>query len=292
MPGAQLKPRKDGRYIVKYKGHNFYGYTQQEAMDKRDEYKAAESRGEICENPNLLFSTYAWKWLEVYKANITYRSRIMYKPFIDRACAAFGDRKIKDIRSMDIANLYNTMEGYSDTTCEKMALTMNSIFEAAIADCVIYRNPCKGVARPKGPEGTHRCLEDWEKELVLESARANDHRFSLAAATMLLAGLRKGEALALDIDRDVDFHNNVIHVRRALVYNRNQPDVSTPKTEAGIRDVPLLPQLKEILQGHHGLLCSTLDGRYVTITVYQQLIAGYNINLSRKINKVSKRWCG
>lgn len=38
----------------------------------------------------------------------------------------------------------------------------------------------------------------------------------LLAMAMLYSGMRKGEALAIDIDRDIDFENGYIHIRKAI----------------------------------------------------------------------------
>lgn len=41
----------------------------------------------------------------------------------------------------------------------------------------------------------------------------SSHWFHPAVMVMLYAGLRRGEALALDLDRDVDYINHCIYVR-------------------------------------------------------------------------------
>ena len=45
MGRLRLTKRADGRYRCVYKGKYFYGATQQEALKKRDDYKAAVKRG-------------------------------------------------------------------------------------------------------------------------------------------------------------------------------------------------------------------------------------------------------
>src|SRR5207302_721896 len=64
--------------------------------------------------------------------------------------------------------------------------------------------------------------------------------------TAILTGLRQGELLGLRW-RDVDFDDQLIHVRRAIDRKgRNVP----PKTRHSVRDVVLAPGLAEALQEH------------------------------------------
>ena len=297
MPAESIKPRKDGRYLVRYKGKPFYGYTQKEAIAKREEYKRQEALGLVCADGNQLFRDYAEQWLTTYKRNVSPASKRMYMSFVKRAVDQLGHKTIQSIKRTDVVNAYNSVAGLSSSACHKFTMVVNAILEAAYADGLITRNPCKGVKSPKGPEGSHRCLEDWEKELVIRAVggpRDTEHRFALAAAVMLFTGMRRGEVLALNIDEDVDFEHDVVHVRRAVQLDGSVPRLSTTKTEAGLRDIPLLPQLKEILTGRHGLVVpGEREGGFISETQLQELLVSYNNHLSCMANGgIQKRWWG
>ena len=49
---------------------------------------------------------------------------------------------------------------------------------------------------------------------------------------------------------DIDYENNLIHVQRAVIFKHNRPEVGPTKSVAGIRDIPLLPELRTILSEH------------------------------------------
>ena len=68
MPRQSLTKRADGRYRVKYKDQYFYGKTQTEAMQKRDEYKRAERDGLRAVCPTV--SAYAVEWLPAHKRTV------------------------------------------------------------------------------------------------------------------------------------------------------------------------------------------------------------------------------
>jgi integrase len=93
-------------------------------------------------------------------------------------------------------------------------------------------------------------------------------RWKAAVGLAGYAGLRLGEVRGLRWV-DVDFDNNLIHVRRSLL-----PD-GTPKatkTEAGTRAVPMMPALRRLLAtwklrswntGNSDLVIATVDGAAV-----------------------------
>ena len=110
---------------------------------------------------------------------------------------------MKDISATDIQKLYNTLNGYSQSYINKFTSTIRSIFRAALQDGIIIRSPAELAQAPKGESGGHRALELWEQDLVEDTFM--NHDFGPAAMVMLYAGLRRGEVLYLDVDRDVDF---------------------------------------------------------------------------------------
>ena len=59
--------------------------------------------------------------------------------------------------------------------------------------------------------------------------------------------MRRGEVLALQWD-DIDWNAGLIHVRRNVTFAGNQPHVGTPKTEKGVRRIPIVGMLREHLE--------------------------------------------
>lgn len=79
-------------------------------------------------------------------------------------------------------------------------------------------------------------------------------------AAVLFTGLRISELLGLVWD-DVDLGTGVIHVRAQLsrAHRSSPPTRVAPKTRAAVRDIPLVPQLRDMLRAHHagaGQRCS------------------------------------
>ena len=154
----------------------------------------------------------------------------------------------------------------------------------AAAEGAVLRNPMELVKRPKckKTEG-HRALEGWERDLITSTYQ--EHDFGLVAMVMLYAGLRRGEALFLHVDRDVDFEKKTITVSGAVSFSYgNQPVASEGKTASARRTVPLVRPLAHALQGHHGLLCTKKDGAMMSQSAFDRKFASYITFLETKLN--------
>ena len=291
MPRQKLTQRTDGRYRCKYKGKEFYGSTPKEAQQKRDEYKRMLDAGMKAESIGLTVKAYAMRWVSTYKAHLTDGPYNTHVRILNRFCdhEGIGSRRMQDIDTIDIQGFYNTAEGKSFSYICSMRETIKGLFKFALADRVIQHDPTSKAKIPKGKKGTHRAITQHERDLI----SALDHRMRPAAMVMLYAGLRRGEALALDIDRDVDYHKKTITVRYAVRFpDQQHPVLVDPKTEAGSRTIPLLDVLADELQGKHGLLITDADGNMMSESAWSRAWESYLCKLSVLHNGHAKRWHG
>ena len=293
MPRQKLTQRQDGRYKVKYKGIQFYGKTQKEAQEKRDAYKRAEAAGAVLHQRGVLTGEYCLRWLKTYKPNVTPAVLDAYKRHIRRFCTfapeniQLGDLPLVDVTASDVQAFFGSLSGLSFSSVRAYTGTVKAVFRAALADRVLLHDPSLSARPPKTHKGTHRALEPWEIHLV----ETTEHRARLAAMIMLYAGLRRGEVLALDIGRDVDFAAGVIHVRQAVRFiGQHKPELVDPKTEAGARDVPLFAPLAKALKGHKGLALPSASGKLMTESAWKRCWQSYMNALSEARNNGTHRW--
>lgn len=271
-----LTQRPDGRYLCRYKGICFYGYTEDEALTARDEYKKQLSYGK----PET-FSDYAARWLSAYKGHLIDESYNEHVRTINRFTEAVDDKPMHKYTQTDIAKYYQTFVGKSASYGEKARLTVCGIFRAAYADGLIQREPTINIKPPKGYRGTHRAITPEERAII----HTLQHRFRPAIMTMLYAGLRRGEVAALNVQRDVDFTRKTITIREAIYFDPQGQRVSKlPKTEAGIRTIPLLDILARELKGIKGLVCTSAKGKPITEKAFSAAMASYN----NAVNKMRK----
>lgn len=291
MPRQSIKKRPDGRYELRYQNKHFYGKTQKEVYSKRDAYIAMLAKGLRQGAEHITFAAYAVEWLPIKKANVSIPTYNQYAYILNLFSQKYGAFQLKEITSLHITDFYNSLQNMSKSTISVYSSTINAIFENAVHDGLISRNPCYNVKKPDGNVGSHRNLELWEQKLIISMTEHDLYPFIM---TMLFAGLRRGEALALNIDRDVDFIKNTITIREAVTYVANQPIIKTPKTKSGLRTIPLFSQLKSILINKHGLLLYQGDDNtnHASLTSLNRKYQSFITACETKLNGISKRWYG
>lgn len=102
-------------------------------------------------------------------------------------------------------------------------------------------------------------------------------------------GMRIGEVLALE-KSDIDLTNNVIHVNKTLSIDidTNEPYISTPKTEKSNNTVPIVEELKKLLQeylsNHAYNILISANGDYIKPYTINSVMKRYskknNIHIS------------
>lgn len=289
-----LKKRKDGRYCCKYKGLAFYSYVSDaEAIALRDEYIANESKG----FQRQTVSEYALPWLKrafPSVADSTYTGLAIH---LQHLIDEIGNRMISDIVPSDIKGIYsNHYRDLSASYINSAKQLYCALFDSAVADGLCRSNPAREkAAKPhKGTRTKERVLSDLERQYI--ETLCTDHRAWPAVMVMLYAGLRPQEAKALDIDRDVDFINDIITVRETAhidTENRQKYAFSAEgKTEWSNRQIPLFKPLKDVLTGRHGYLITSAHGERVTIQTFKTAWQSYIYCMETAINGISKRWYG
>ena len=259
-----MKKRKDGYYkatkTVRGKQICFYGKTRAEAYKKREEFT------EKVESP--LFKDIAEEWWE--QTDYAYNSYKCYKPAYLRAVEEYGDMFVTDITPSILSKYIRDFsnKGYADKTVRTQLSVFNMIFKYAINFCGLETNPARDIQIPKGlmkKKVTMPSDEDIKK--VKESVTLP---FGLFPFMAMYTGMRRGELLALtsaDIDKDY------ITVSKSLYHENNHPMVKKPKTESGVRRIPILDQLRPYLKKKKILF--SVDGGYMTEVQFQKAWGDY-----------------
>lgn len=299
-PGKRLTARKDGLFQVelRYKDEHgvqkkksFYGKTQAEAKNKRKAFERDIAAG-LKADDKTAFCAYADHWLKTYKSGLKPGTLATYRHDVDLLKAAFEGKKLREIMPSDVQAFINTRAGLSASAIKKSAMTARAIFEAARQDRLILFNPCDTLDPPQGTAGTHRALDQAERLFI--TTHCTDHRFYYAAMLMLYAGLRRGEAMAMRFDRDIDLDRQLIHVTESAHIDENGTDffLDAPKSAASVRDIPILPPLDAILAAapKEGLVLPSAKGEMCTESAFTRCFESYVTRLEQELNGTSKRW--
>jgi integrase len=162
---------------------------------------------------------------------------------------AFGDEPLCDIKRQHIQVFVTekmTRQKFSWKTSLHLRNLLSKIFSTAVDWEYVPANPASGVKLPPRPlRGQLRFLTTNEVSRLLKALEEPQRTLVLMA---VLTGMRIGELLALRWE-NVDFERKIIRIREAVYEGHN----STPKTQGGIRDIPIGPRLEQAL--HHHLRC-------------------------------------
>ncbi len=258
MPKHKLKPRSDGRLCKTITDPNtkkriyFYGETEREINKKILEYTEKTESGRT-------FREIADIWWEESYEQLAGQSVSSYKPALARANNEFGNISITAIQPRDISRFLRKLasQGFAQKTISNQRMVINQIFNIAIIEGDIMYNPCASITVPKGLPKNARTAATTSDE---QKVKATDYPW-IFPAIAIYAGLRRAEILALQW-KDIDFENNIIHVTKSIEHVGDSPRIKKPKTEAGIRMVPLLTPLKnKLLQQLDS--CSPLSSDYI-----------------------------
>lgn len=136
------------------------------------------------------------------------------------------------------------VEGLAPRTRVLILGHVSAIFNAAVDDLLVARNPCgaKSVRRPKVP----MCkVVPWAQEAVLAVREALPERYRVVAMLGAGLGLRQGEAFGLSPD-DVDWLRGTVQVRRQVKLIGGHL-VFAPPMYGREREVPLPESVKDWL---------------------------------------------
>ncbi len=184
--------------------------------------------------------------------------RYMYDTFIQ---SAIGGKALSSIRYSDIRKFYLSLihdRGFKPNSMEIINTILHPVFAAAVRDGYIRINPTDGVMaeikrshdweKPK----RHALTEEQQTAFVNYISKSRTYKHWLPLFTVMLGtGCRVGEVVGLRWE-DCDFDERIITIDHSLIYRKQENGkcefhITTPKTKAGIRIVPMLSQVREAL---------------------------------------------
>ena len=223
----------------------------------------------------ILFSEYADKFLRA-KEQRSIKTYEMYENTLKHV-ENFYSIPIEMIRASDIQLLISANSNHP-RTCEMILLTLRQIFDMAIDDDILTKNPCRSIELPRHVKEEKRAFTEEEKTKIRNAEGLNE--LERAYVHLLYGtGVRPAEAQALTWS-DVDFKNHTIRINKALQFtNSRTASVGLPKTDKSIRTLPApdfvidsLTALKR--SGVHSLtltLFATSEGKLRTRSAYKHI---------------------
>ena len=229
----------------------------------------------------------------------------MYDHFVREG---FGQRKIGEIKYSDVMYFYYYLLNEKDlqaNTVDTIHTVLHPTFQLAVRDGIIRMNPSDGVmAEIKRKAGKNKGIRHAltvEQQRAFMNYTANNpvfYHWHPLFTVLLGTGCRIGEVIGLRWD-DLDFEKRLISINHSVTYyaregnktRKSEFAVSLPKTEAGIRTVPMMDAVYEAfkeeyeVQKENGFNSTVIDG--MTGFIFCNRFG--NIHNPQTVNRTIKR---
>ena len=246
--------RKDGRYMYRYTDpktglrQTIYDSNlaslrekEREILQKQDEgLSTLQAMKKM--TVNEMFARY------MQSRELSNSTRQNYqRMWNNRVASEIGQMRVAEVKASDIKLFYSklTKQGYSFSTIKLLHNLLSPVFEMAIDDDLIRKNPTKRALRNQGvPPKEKTALTISQQNRLLHFAETSTiYKKHLPMLQVMLGiGCRCGELIGLTW-ADIDMKKREVYIDTQLLYkdygDGHKFHVAAPKTEAGIRVIPM-----------------------------------------------------
>lgn len=260
---GNIRKLPSGRYQVRYTApdgsyvtapNTFAARIDAEAhlTDRRREIDAKLWNADTVTKPErVTFRSYAARWLDsrqVAGRPIKARTREHYQQILDdHLLDTFGDRQLSAIKPKDVRNWHAETLTDKPTMRSHAYSLLRTIMASAVNDELIDANPCRIVGAGRAKR-VHKIRPASVEELAVLTTEMPE-RLQLMVTLASWCALRFGEAVELRRG-DIDLSEEVIRIRRAAVRTKGAYTITTPKSDAGVRDVAIPPHIIPAIEAH------------------------------------------
>jgi integrase len=213
----------------------------------RDQWNASDE----APRESITFSAYAAHWLEnrqVAGRPIKARTREHYQCILDdHLLDTFGNRQVGAIKPKHVREWYAATLADRPTMRSHSYSLLRTIMASAFNDELIDANPCRIVGAGRAKR-VHKIRPASVEELGVLTAEMPE-KLQLMVTLASWCALRFGEAVELRRG-DVDLSDEVIRIRRAAVRTKGAYTTTSPKSDAGVRDVAIPPHIIPSIEQH------------------------------------------
>lgn len=230
----------------------------------------------------------------------------MYEKYVKDT---LGTKQIKDIKYSTIYSFYcNLIDNlnFKPNSMEIIHTILHPVFRLAVRDNHIRTNPTDGVMKEikqtydwEKPKRIALTISEQEAFMRFISESRIYSRWQPMMTVFLGTGCRVGEIIGLRW-ADCDFEKGIISINHNTLYrkyngeNESRFHITTPKTDAGTRIIPMLSDVKRALlteynyQLKYGFCDEVVDGYsgFIFQNRYGSLFTAHDIN--RAIERIYK----
>ena len=258
--GNGINQRKDKSYHARYvdrfgKRKSLYS-TDLKELKQNLQDAIYEDRNKLnVVDKTMTLDIWFDKWINIHKEGIIREnSRCHYIAVFNKHISPLLGRKcLNDITHLDVKERIKNIreKGYKYETQNKVRIILLDMFNKAMIDEYVLRNPAKGIVLKRDERFERKVLTQDEQAVFFECCRGTfyNNLFVVAIST----GMRPGELFALTWE-DIDLENMEITVDKTLVYQKFENDtkkefhLGPTKTKTSDRKIPITRQCEVALK--------------------------------------------
>lgn len=243
----------------------FGSFKKSVVIDKMNDAKY-ESKNNILSNSDVTFGELYKYWIDEFKRiEVGKNSFIKYLTTYELRIDPYpiSIKKASQITLNDLQIFFNSLqEKFSPTTIKEIYMHINTCFNFAVIQGIVFKNFCPGVALPKiKKEKKINVFSKQEQDLILENLDLRNIIDTIIYFTFF-TGLRLGEVLGLkwsnisgnillikeQYGREVEIKDNKkIVVRKFKELKTNESEREIPLTNKVIKLLDDLPKISDII---------------------------------------------
>jgi integrase len=233
--------------------------TRREAAQRLRALRDQLDRGAINVDGRATIGQWSERWLEHvrYRRDVTGDLRPNTAASYERltrvhVVGRIGAVRLAQLTPGHVERVCQAMlaDGLAPSSVAKVVQVLSLMLELAVREGAVVANPVARAQLPRQSRSPVAVLSPGQVDGILAYAAGTTD--AALWGSMALAGLRLGEALGL-ADHDVDLDTGLVHIRRTLLQDRS---FGPPKSERGIRDVPVTHRLEQLVRSHRKLVAA------------------------------------
>ena len=287
--GENIYKRKDGRWEGRYiKGYDangksipgyVYGKTYKEAKEKLTLAKVNAKEKVKRISSDITVAEWFDKWIDS-KKRIKRSSYTTYSSNINKHIKKkLGKIKLKMLTDEHIQSFIDDL---SEKLSAKSVSSVFSILRLGLTDAYeknLSVELCRKIKLPKVKRKEVKVFTKVEQKTIENYIEQSENSNDIGILICFYTGIRIGELCALELNRDIDLKRGVISIQHTLYRVKSEKGnkktelrISTPKSEASIRDIPLpkflIAKLSAIENGSGFLIQK--NGKFIEPNVYSR----------------------
>lgn len=209
------------------------------------------------ERARMTLNSYFDYWMDTFaksgrKATTCTNYKSYYSTYIKNT---IGKKQIIKITKADCQKIINEMieSGKKHSTMANLKSCLNIVFECAIDDDVIVKNPAKNLQIPQTESKKRTAIEENHIKVFMDYVKnSKQYSYSYPAFVVLFnLGVRVGEMAAITW-QDVDFQKNTISINKTVNRYRKSDygftmGVASPKSKTSVRNIPMNSVVRKTL---------------------------------------------